>query len=202
VTALHQPVRPRESGDPDHEQPRMLLRSIRATLPVFLLLFTGKPRRARPRATKCLTPRNRIFHKFFIHQNCARSPGRSPRAFFIAALNRADERADVHARPPAAACFHCNQGETNHAVSERPKRQSVRPAARIAQQGLIGPLLSSLFSPCYGPVIEPTRGDQGTVNVGQSAMGPVFLLLFTGKQAPHWKAAEQFRRTHGVIAKV
>jgi hypothetical protein len=33
-------------------------------------------------------------------------------------------------------------------------------------------------------------------------MGPVFLLFFTGKQAPHWKAAEQFRRTHGVIAKV
>jgi hypothetical protein len=32
----------------------------------------------------------------------------------------------MKARARAAACFHCNEGETNHAVSESPKRQSGR----------------------------------------------------------------------------
>src|SRR5262249_15083511 len=47
----------------------------RATLPVFLLLFTGRAHFARTRVTKCLTPRNGIFQESIIHQHCVRSPG-------------------------------------------------------------------------------------------------------------------------------
>src|SRR5262249_9185324 len=41
-----------------------------------------------------------------------------------------------------------------------------------------------LFLSCYVPVIWPSASDQSLVNKGQSERQPVFLLLFTGKQAP------------------
>jgi hypothetical protein len=59
--------------------------ALQHAFPVFLLLFTGNGNDARPRATKCLTARNRIFHEFCIHRNCVEGPGEPPRAFFIAA---------------------------------------------------------------------------------------------------------------------
>ena len=53
-----------------------LSRRVHSNMPsLFFSCCLQATRMMRARATKCLTPRNRIFHEFCIHRNCARSPG-------------------------------------------------------------------------------------------------------------------------------
>ena len=66
-----------------------------------------------------------LIHKGIIQKYASR-PGGPPRRFFVAR---------DRFRPREPAVFRGERRRTKHAVPERPKRESVRPPARVAQPG-------------------------------------------------------------------
>jgi hypothetical protein len=95
---------------------------------------------------------------------------------------------------PAMDCqslFQCFSRRTRHCARRTPaltlhgRRRSVRPRK-----------MGDFIYPLPNPPPQAGGGADAPVDVEQSATRPIFFFCSFGKQGQHWKAAEEFRRTH------